>query len=242
MSKVQQAENWSASFAGVPPPDHVDVWRTPVTIESDIAALTHGLSQEEQARAARFRFAADRAAFITARAMLRSVLGQYVGDAPDQLAFTAGPHGKPELAAPRGIAFNLSHSAGWSVCAVARVPVGIDIEAREARTGAGDVLRMLAPPERAELEALTGAAQVAALARIWTRKEAVMKATGLGMALPLANFVVSAEDPPRVIRFDGGEAGAWSLRGFAPSPSIVGAVAVLAPLAADGLRRFTWAP
>ena len=90
------------------------------------------LAEDERARANRFYFAHDRAHYIVARGLLRLLLGRYLHILPTEVAFVYGDHGKPDLVpaqAKAGVRFNISHSHGVALLAVARErEVGVDIE------------------------------------------------------------------------------------------------------------------
>ncbi|QJD31380.1 4'-phosphopantetheinyl transferase superfamily protein [Methylococcus geothermalis] len=173
------------------------------------------LSAEEKARADRFSLATPKAQFIAGRTILRAVLGQYLGCDPASLAFSIGEYGKPALRGSHGLEFNISHSGGRIILALARdTPVGVDIEARR-RLASLDTLarRCLAPCEYAELGGLDTDAMTRGFLRLWVRKEALGKASGRGMALGLQHCVSSLEGPPRWLEIppELGPAGGWSL-------------------------------
>ena len=112
-------------------PREVHVWCGWIDApEADDPASTAVLSEEESARAAAFHFAVDRRRYTASHAMLRQVLGRYVGRDPRSLAFTAGASGKPGLAGGE-VQFNLSHSGPLALLAVAPdQEVGVDLELR----------------------------------------------------------------------------------------------------------------
>jgi phosphopantetheinyl transferase len=102
----------------------VELWTFPLTRE----VPTH-LSEDEVARAGRFRFDEDRVRWIRARSSLRMILSRYAGEDPGNLAFAYGKHGKPALLPFTEVQFNLSHAGDWAIVAVTQsVPVGVDIE------------------------------------------------------------------------------------------------------------------
>lgn len=105
------------------PSREVHVWRAFLGIsEPDLHRIAPALSDDEHSRAERFRFPADRRAFLVSRAVLRCILGRYLGEAPAKLSFTYGVHGKPALAGSefQWLRFNASHSHGLALYAVAR--------------------------------------------------------------------------------------------------------------------------
>jgi 4'-phosphopantetheinyl transferase len=144
----------------------VELWTIPLTREWP----TH-LSEDEVARANRFRFEGDRIRWIRARSSLRVILSRYVGSDPADLVFCYGKRGKPALVAATGIEFNLSHAGDWAMVAVARsVPVGVDIEQMRANVDMAALLRRLGETDLPQAEP--------ELYRAWTRREARTKAEG----------------------------------------------------------------
>lgn len=158
------------------------------------------LDAEELARADRFRFAVDRDTFIAAHALTRAMLGEATGVPADALRYVPGPFGKPALAPGNGVEglhFNISHTRGLVACALARTEVGIDVEASD-RTAPLDVARhAFAPEEVARLDAVPATHRVETFLRLWTLKEAFIKATGEGLARPLHAFSFTL-DPVRI--------------------------------------------
>ncbi len=196
------------------------------------------LDEAERVRAARFRHPEDARRWIAARAALRTELGAALEVPAASLVFRYSARGKPALAGASAgrIAFNLSHSAEWVAIAMVRAmgdgeppPVGVDIEAiRPLDELAELVERCFAPEEREAWCALDEALRLAAFYRTWARKEACVKALGVGIGAPL--HAVDVRDPawPRVRLTEAltGHEHAWSLRDFDAAPGIVGALAV----------------
>lgn len=161
-----------------------------IRLDADPDGCAALLSPEERGRAARFRFDRDRAHFSVCRGTLRRLLGEALSLAPERIEFSYGAHGKPETA---GINFNVSHSGGFALIAISkRRVVGVDIE-RMDRSFADDRIpeRFFSPGEVLALRALPQGDQLEAFFRIWTRKEAYLKACGLGLSLALDSFDVS---------------------------------------------------
>jgi len=176
--------------------DVIDLWWVdPREIQGPAALkrFTGWLSEEEEARRGRFVFERHRHDFLIARALVRGVLARYTGEDPAALRFIAGPHGRPELApgrAAEGLRFNLSHTEGRAVLAVARDEVGVDVEA-SARKGAPVKIaeHFFAAAEVAALRGLVDeAARRERFFEFWTLKEAYIKARGVGVGLGLDNF------------------------------------------------------
>lgn len=150
------------------------------------------LDSTEQARAQRFVHALHRTRYIAAHAWVRRILGRYLDRAPQDLRFDIGPYGKPQWRQPQPDApqpaplrFNLSHSNDIALLAVSTgMDIGVDIEAirpdlPDATLAAG----VLTAAELAELEQLPAGQRTEVFFACWARKEACMKALGLGLAL-----------------------------------------------------------
>ena len=190
----------------------VHVWTVHVDAHSDsMEADLAILCPEEQLAASRFRFALDRIRFVRRRAALRSILGRYLGIAPRDIAYGANTYGKPTLIDRRAVgklSFNTSHSAAAALIAVSRCALlGVDIEQlRPMPDDMGIAARFFAPPEAAALAELQCGDRIDGFFHAWTRKEAVVKALGSGLSIPLDAFAVSLRpgDPPRILacRFD----------------------------------------
>jgi 4'-phosphopantetheinyl transferase len=158
--------------------DEVHVWRARL---DELPPFRSLLSPDEQARADRFYRPQDRDRFVAARGALRMILAQYTGIAASELRFLYGEHGKPYLAEEQPH-FNLSHSHGLALCAMARFEVGIDVERiRETAHSMKIAERFFSPAEAAELKALAPDLRPAAFSRAWTRKEALVKGIGQGI-------------------------------------------------------------
>jgi 4'-phosphopantetheinyl transferase len=210
----------------------VHTWRFPLEpAEEVVARLRSTLSEEEATRADRFRAAADRGRYIVGRGSLRAILGLYLGERPDRLAFGLGPHGKPALIGPR-IEFNLSHAGGLGLLAVALGRrVGVDVEPiRPIDSMDGIVARFFSGRERSDIAALPPDRRLDAFFRTWTSKEAYLKATGLGLTFPLEGFDVESNPaaPPRLLAVSGqpDEPARWTLHDLEPGPGYVGTLAV----------------
>lgn len=185
----------------------VEVWWLDVTALGDSVSfetLSKPLAADEQIRAARFVHRRDQVRFTVCRGALRHVIGKRAGIAPAEVEFGYGAYGKPLLrntgAGP--IEFNLSHAGEWGVVAVSeRAAVGIDVEQiRDKRDLAALARRFFTPDEQRGIEALPAAEFVDAFYRVWSRKEAYMKATGAGLSMGTATFSVAVgRDDPAAI-------------------------------------------
>lgn len=189
------------------------------------------MNAEEQARAQRFVRAEDRRSFTAAHGALRLLLGAMLDAAPQSFAFAANLYGKPRLAPERGVEFNMSHSGGIVLLGFARrVPIGVDVEAiRPMSERAAIVRRYFHPGEAADFARVPPGEAEGAFFRCWSRKEAVVKALGLGMSLDLHRYRVACIPgaKPEVLALEGDDApqGNWSLLDLDPGPGHVGAIA-----------------
>ena len=197
------------------------VWLIPLdATESEVALCEAILSDDELARANRYRFARDRRRFVTARAYLRRILSSYLGIDARAAQFVYSSHGKPALSELHNttIEFNLSHSDELAMLAVTKnVRVGIDIEFGAALTDCRSLAeRFFHADEVAQLATLPENAYKQAFLNVWTRKEALMKAIGMGLSISLEDVVVSAlpTDPPRILQAPGDSA--WNVCSLDP--------------------------
>ena len=193
----------------------------------ELARCTALLAPEERERAARFRFPDDYRRFVVRRARLREVLAGETGADPAKLSFTANPFGKPALAGC-SLRFSASHSGERWLLATSECELGADIEQHAAATDWRDIAAgLFAPAEIAALAALDGHAGRRAFYACWARKEAFVKALGLGLSYPLGAFTVAVGPDAALIA--GGEG--WAIAGLSLAADCAGAVVV----ADDGL-------
>ncbi len=144
------------------------------------AALATLLTPSEQQHAARYLRPADQLRYRVGRACLRYLLGQHLGQLPATIALHAGRYGKPQLAEPAGVHFNVAHSGDWVVVALAAREIGIDLEQMVPDFDFNDVAaQRFSEPER-RLLALSHEPQIT-FYHIWTQLEARAKASGLGL-------------------------------------------------------------
>jgi len=173
------------------------VWRALLDLsDRQRDGLAGLLSAAEAARAERFHFERDRRRFIAARGILRRLLGHYLNRPPEALRFEYSARGKPRLASNEGgdqLCFNLSHSGPLALYAFTRArAVGIDVERIRAEVDIGQIARhFFSPQEIRMLEKAAEKERQQLFFRYWTRKEALIKATGKGLAFPLDRFDVS---------------------------------------------------
>jgi 4'-phosphopantetheinyl transferase len=151
----------------------------------DTESLEALLSADERERAASFRFPRDRARYVAARGLLRTLLGERIGLDPSRVEFAYGERGKPRLAVENGLRFNLSHSDGVVALVLSEGrDVGIDVEAERPGPSLEGISRRYLPEHVAtEIEHAAEADRPRAFYRAWVRQEAYAKARGAGLAL-----------------------------------------------------------
>jgi 4'-phosphopantetheinyl transferase len=180
--------------------------------------LAEVLDAAETARRDAFVFARDGDRYAVAHVGLRVLLARCLGVEPGALEFErrpcaacGGPHGKPALSGVGGggggargggdggargggdggareLCFSLAHAGGVALYALACVEVGVDVEPRRPLEELDGVAESLHARERAALAVLPAGARADALLCCWTRKEALLKARGLGLTVPLAGY------------------------------------------------------
>jgi 4'-phosphopantetheinyl transferase len=168
----------------------------------NVCATSSCLSPDEQARAARYRLERDRARFIVARARLRALLAERTGVSPSSLTFGYGENGKPFLSGS-DLQFSLSHCGDLAAYAFARRrQVGVDIEIETLLPEADAIASEYFSPDERKLYRRLG------FFVCWTRKEALAKASGIGLTKTL-----------------GESSRAWTVKSFFPLPGVIAAVA-----------------
>ena len=178
------------------------LWLCPLHDAPDDAQQSW-LDAVEHARAARFVYEIRRRRYLAAHVALRSLLGAALGQAPHALRIEPDANDKPRLVGHAGWQFNLSDSDDWALVGLQQgAPIGVDVEVRRTLDDARALaLRLYTAPEReAVFDAAEGPEREAAFLRVWTRKEACLKAVGLGLRLAPSSFEAGAQDGEAVAR------------------------------------------
>ena len=138
-----------------------------------------------------------------------AVLQRYLHQKPE---IQTGPHGKPFISNAT-LQFNISHTHGYALMAVLRnQPIGIDVEYTGRKID--DYLAIAKRFFTAnEYHAITLSSNPrAAFFRCWTRKEAFIKATGMGLSFGLQNVEVSVEEPAVLLNIQGDAVATWTMQ------------------------------
>jgi len=168
---------------------------------------------------------------------LRALLGAHLGCAQTDLVFGRAEHGKPFLSRPAGLEFNLSHSRDALLIGLSRAQaLGVDIETLQRERPALEIARRFftASETRALSLLESGPPRNQAFLRLWSAKEAVVKALGRGLGFGLAEleFVIDARGQPSGLNVIGASAGTppeWQIIGLQPCDGYVGALAWRGP-------------
>jgi 4'-phosphopantetheinyl transferase len=165
-------------------------------------------------RRSRLRRAVDRDRLTVAYTLVRLILASHLEVAPDHLRFErtcrtcGGPHGKPTLppADDGGLRFSLSHAGDRVMVGVCRgIEIGVDVEAVTPDLDIDGLIgNVLSDAEAVDLALVEPADRVRAFLRYWTRKEAILKATGDGLRTPMTDLTLSGPDlAPRLLNWAG---------------------------------------
>jgi 4'-phosphopantetheinyl transferase len=194
----------------------VDVWTADLDHVADVGEGV--VSEDERARARRFRHAVDRERYVACRALLRRLLADRLDVSPGSIGLAVGPHGKPYVAYPPArLEFNVTHSRHLALVALSpTLPVGIDVERIDPELDWRPLSRrFFAADEHRAIELLADEDRRAGFFACWTRKEAVVKAMGAGLSYPLDDFEVTVDPraaPELLGRGPTMEADDWALR------------------------------
>ena len=224
---------WPASpFLGAIAPEAVHLWAWALQPAArDLSAHAEILDRQERERMQRFHFAADAQRYAVAHGNLRRILGAYLNLAPEKLSFRNNQFGKPELQGETSLKFSLSHSKSIAVLAVDHAqPVGVDVEdVRPIETEVAD--GHFSATELTDLRGLQGDAWLTGFYRCWTRKEAILKAEGVGLSRALDTFDVSLlpDKKAELISTRQRFSYPWKLHDLSPSSGTIGALATAQP-------------
>lgn len=196
-----------------------------------VAISESALEPADAQRYRGYRHDADRLMFLAGRVMARALVGRALGIAPGEWTWREGLRGRPEIAAPEtALRFNLAHSAGLVVCALANGrDVGVDVEYLRRRPVDPQVVpRYCAPDEVRDIQAHGPHGWHDRFLLYWTLKEAYLKARGLGISVALADISFAVDGGAPRVDFLGSLAGTdnrWTFQIVRPTTEHVLAVA-----------------
>lgn len=242
LTYLDAKENFTSSYS---PEIHATFRPAPALAEGEIHVWTLWpgsqtvseyiplLSRSESERAFALRTTQLFNRFVADHGSLRLLLSAYLETDPRKLSFVTNQYGKPHLENNSyRLRFNMSHSGEITMIAVCLdAEIGIDVEAvRSIPEWADIAVSQFSVGENQSIHAEMPAHRIEAFFRCWTRKEAVIKAIGMGLSVPLDSFTVSTSlrQPPALLQCSWGEdaRSRWSLMHLEPAIGYVGAVAV----------------
>lgn len=169
----------------------VHLWRADLREKrGSLEAMAKVLSDEELASSRRFRFGRDAELFILSHGALREILSLYLGVEPKRIPIVTAAGGRPELGeslhmqVPGRIRFNLSHSGTMAAIAVMLdCNIGVDIEYMDPGFPAMEAAKhVLTEDELDLLQSCQEEKRTETFYRLWTRREALLKAIGAGLS------------------------------------------------------------
>lgn len=189
------------------------------------------LTEDERERAIRYRVEKAHHQFVTTRGILRLLLGKLLQIDPANVPIGYTGAGKPILEIdPPPLHFNVTHTDGLALIALAQRKLGIDVERlRTVANPEGLVTRFFSPAEQSEFLALDESRKMAGFFRGWTSKEALIKAAGFSVAyLDTFDVQLNPDQPARLLASRHPELMScqWALAGLAPAEGYVAAIAV----------------
>ena len=188
------------------------------------------LSEDEILRANRYHFEKDRSVYITAKFLLRTLLGNYLGEKPEEITFGYSEFGKPSYFNDDKLDFNVSHSANRIILGFSKgMDIGVDIEKVKNDFDTLELAENFFSKEEIRiLLAFDEADRHMAFFRCWTRKESFIKAVGQGFSYPLDSFAVSMDDDFRAefLKIDKipAQENNWKLHSFVPAEGYIAAI------------------
>jgi 4'-phosphopantetheinyl transferase len=195
-SVIRSGANLSPREIEPPRGDTVHIWRGSLNAnERELTRLTSVLDSSELQRAARFRFPLHRSRFIVGRGRLRLILAQYLQCGPADIEFEYSAYGKPHLK-NHLLHFNLAHTEDRFILAICESPVGVDLELRRTIPDLDSLATQVF--SSAELALWKTTRTLAAFLSLWTRKEALLKAIGLGIANHVKDVSVFFENDAEI--------------------------------------------
>lgn len=217
----------------------VHLWRVDLSTELP-ANLESAVSPDELERAGRFRFEEDRHRHLLSSYAVREVLSRYLGVAPGDVPIAIAARGKPYLKG-KGIHFSVSHSRGVAVVAVAGARVGVDVEEMDMAFPHMEVAdRFFSEGEAEAIRSEVDHQRRAALFfSYWTRKEALLKASGGGLYEDPRLFDLSRSRPGEVSRADF-KGGKWTIAELEPAKGVFCSLVLEGEL--RRIQRYLWEP
>ncbi len=230
--------------------NQVHVWRANLDLPTaEINQLATLLSTDEIARANKFRFPEHKRRFIATRGILRQLLGNYLQISAKILKFEYSDRGKPRLAASisdSSLEFNVSHSQEYALYGFTHHnQIGVDLEyLRDMKDAAKIAERFFSPRESQLIASLNSEQQQRIFFKLWTAKEAYLKAIGTGLTGSLDGVDISLDQAgyPSLLAINGNVAAAasWSMHHCIPAINYVASVAIKTNIIKQQINFWNW--
>ena len=224
----------------------VHLWRANLDLPAArVNELAELLSTDEIAKANRFRYPHLKRRFIVARGVLRQLLANYLQISPKTIEFAYGDRGKPYLVDLNCLQFNLAHSHEYALYGFSGdYPLGVDLEyLREMPDAAKIAQRFFTPQEFQLINCLQGKQRSATFFKLWTAKEAYLKATGTGLSGSLSGIEIGFKETEPCLKSIQGNVEAvkwWSMYPCVPAQNYVGAIAIKVKIAPEQISHWHW--
>jgi 4'-phosphopantetheinyl transferase len=216
-----------------------DLWRIAAGARSPLLDPGLGLIQaDEWERAGRFHRDADRIRYLTGRAALRLLSSRYLHCSPGEIGINEGPNKKPFMLHPgQGkLEYNVAHSGDWALIGFSAFDIGVDLEKIEDHFDYQDILPVsFSLPEISMMQ--QSPSPRASFYLLWTRKEALIKATAKGLDGDLPGLPCLDGDH-RVEIEAIGSAHSWNVKSFEPDRGYQASVAVAKEIQEIGFWDF----
>jgi 4'-phosphopantetheinyl transferase len=241
MARRATANAACADDAAVPRDREIFVWLLDLP-SLPLASMLEFTTDAERGADIRRRYRTDFEPWLKSRAALRHILSAVTGQSARRTAIATGQDGKPELADnPDGLYFNASRSRDFALIALARTPVGVDIEAvRPEFTWRTVAMHWFHPRERALLASAPEARRVDLFFQIWTHKEAYFKGVGLGLNREAMVACFTGPGHRSLRGPKGSQASQWRLKPLDAPPAYKASLAsaAAAPIIVDRTSSF----
>ncbi|MGD1917469.1 MAG: 4'-phosphopantetheinyl transferase family protein [Pleurocapsa sp.] len=229
----------------------VHIWRANLNFSpAEVVRLTAFLSTDEIARANKFRFPQHKRRFIAARSILRQLLSNYLNISPNNIKFDYGDRGKPKIIesnTANSLQFNISHSQEYALFGFTTSNlIGVDLEyLREMPDAVKIAQRFFSPREFDLIKNLTPQQQSQVFFKLWTAKEAYLKAIGIGLSGSLSSVDIDFtldNNNTLILAINGNTtiANNWSMYSCIPSSNYVGAIAIKTQIAKQQIDFWSW--
>lgn len=195
----------------------IDVWKVDTkNYKSKVKKLVGMLSSDEINRVKNYYLDKDKTNFIVSRSILRTILSSYLQVQAQDIVFDYTPTLKPTLVLRHNntIGFNVTHSKNLILYAIRHGgDIGIDVQYNQDISGFEKIAkRFYSPAENAQINLLPMEKQLSEFAKIWTTKEAFLKATSTG--------IIGFDNPNKIVR----TMKSWNIRSFCPKVGYIASI------------------